>query len=57
MEYNYPKKSIWKWILLYLIIAAVAYGAVYYFFFYKKGGYNYNSQSYQNNYQVPKQLK
>ncbi len=44
MENNYGKKSIWKWILLYVIIATVVYGAVYYFFFYKKGGYNENSQ-------------
>ena len=39
MEYNYPKKSILKWIVLYVIIAAVAYGAVYYF--YKKSDYSY----------------
>lgn len=48
MENNYySKKSLWKWILLYLAIGAVAYGLIYYFFFYKKGGYNYNSQNYQ----------
>ncbi len=44
MENYYFKKSIWKWILLYIIIGAVAYGLIYYFFFYKKGGYNDNSQ-------------
>ncbi len=48
MEYNYGKKSLWKWILLYVIIGAIAYGAVYYFFFYKKG----NGHQVQN-YQVP----
>ena len=42
---DYFKKSIWKWILLYLAIAAVAYGVVYYFFFYK----NYNSYDNQRN--------
>lgn len=42
---NYNKKSIWKWILLYVVIAAIAYGAVYYFFFYNKGGYTENSQN------------
>ncbi len=44
MDYNYNKKSIWKWILLYAAVAAIAYGLVYYFFFYNKGGYNQNSQ-------------
>ena len=42
MEYNYNKKSIWKWILLYFLIGAFAYGLIYYFFFYKKGDYAYN---------------
>lgn len=42
------RKSIWKWILLYVLIGAVAYGLIYYFFFAKNGGYNYNSQNYQN---------
>ncbi len=45
----YSKKSIWKWILLYVIIGVVAYVAIYYFYFYKKGGYNYNPQNYQTN--------
>lgn len=40
---NYNKKSIWKWILLYVVIAAVTYGTIYYFF-YNKGGYSENSQ-------------
>jgi len=48
MEYNYPKKSIWKWILIYVLISAVAYGLIYYFFFYKKGEYNYDSQQNQD---------
>ncbi len=53
MEENYQKnyysrKSIWKWILLYVLIGAVAYVAVYYFLFYKKGGYIYNQQDNQN---------
>lgn len=36
MDYS-PKKSIWKWILLYVIIAVVAYGVIYYLFFMKNG--------------------
>ena len=52
MEYDnqspkkyYSKKNLWKWILLYVVIAAVAYGAIYYFFFANKGGYSYNTPS------------
>src|SRR3989344_5570965 len=44
---KYYKKSLWKWILLYMAIGAVAYGLIYYFFFYKKGGYSYVPQNYQ----------
>lgn len=52
MEY-YPKKNIWKWILLYILIGAIAYGLMYYFFF-SKNGNSYNPQSYQiqNNSQI-----
>ncbi len=54
MDYS-SKKSLWKWILLYVVIGAVAYGAVYYFFFYpstslragKNGGYSYAPQNEQ----------
>ncbi len=47
MEYNYTKKSIWKWVLLYLAIGALVYTGIY-FFFYRNGGYLYTSQNYQN---------
>jgi flagellar basal body-associated protein FliL len=50
MEYNYNKKSIWKWVLIYIVIGAVVYAGIYYFFFYNKGGYTYNSQGTKNNY-------
>lgn len=46
---NYAKNSLWKWILLYAVIGAVAYGLIYYFFFANKRGYTYNTQS--NNYE------
>lgn len=39
------KKSLWKWILLYVLIGALAYGAIYYFFFYQKGDYTYTPQN------------
>jgi len=51
MAYNYTKKSIWKWVLIYLVIAAAAYGFVYYFFFYK-GNSLYDTQNYQNQNEV-----
>jgi len=49
MEY-YSKKSIWKWILLYVLIGAAVYGLIYYFFFYRNRGYNYTSQQNQDDY-------
>lgn len=52
MEYNYNKKSIWKWVVLYIVIGVIAYGLIYYFFFYNKGGYNDNSQLQDNSSQV-----
>ncbi len=50
---NYLKKSLWKWILLYVIIGVVVYGAIYYFFFYpstwlragKNAPQNYQAQT------------
>jgi hypothetical protein len=42
---DYSKNNLWKWILLYVFIGAIAYGAVYYFFFYNKGGYTGNYQT------------
>jgi Leucine-rich repeat (LRR) protein len=54
MEENYTKKGgygkrpLWQWVLLYVIIAGVAYGVIYYFFFAKNSGYNYNSSQSQN---------
>lgn len=36
----YGKKSIWKWILIYAVAGAAAYGLVYYFFFSKNSSYS-----------------
>lgn len=36
---GYGKRPLWQWILLYVIIAAVAYGLIYYFFFANKNNY------------------
>ncbi len=35
MKYNYSKKSIWKWISIYLIAGVLVYGSVYFAFFHK----------------------
>ncbi|MCL6096729.1 MAG: hypothetical protein M1444_03590 [Patescibacteria group bacterium] len=40
----YGKRPLWQWILVYLVIAAVLYGAFYYFVLAKKGGYNQPAQ-------------
>ena len=37
---GYGKKPFWVWIIIYLVVAAVLYGAFYYLFLAKKGGYN-----------------
>lgn len=41
-SYGYGKRPLWQWIVLYVVIGAVVYGAVYYFFLAKKGGYSSN---------------
>ena len=43
--YGYGKRPLWQWVVLYLIVGAVAYGAIYYFVIAKKGGYNPNQDS------------
>jgi hypothetical protein len=42
---GYGKRPLWHWIAVYLVIAAVLYGAFYYLVLAKKGGYNYNSSN------------
>jgi plastocyanin len=39
-EKSYGKKSVWRLVLIYVIIAAAVYGLVYYFFLAKRDGYN-----------------
>lgn len=36
---------MWQWVVIYLIIGAIVYGAIYYFVLAKKGGYNYGTSS------------
>jgi len=42
---GYGKKPFWVWIIIYLVVAAVLYGAFYYLFLAKKGGYNSTSST------------
>lgn len=62
MDYNNQKsystkKNLWKWILLYVVVGVVAYGLIYYFFFAGRGGYNYNTQQYNNYEQTTPAIK
>lgn len=42
---GYGKRPMWQWVLIYLVIGVVVYGAIYYLFLAKKGGYNSNKPS------------
>lgn len=42
---SYGKRPMWQWIVIYLVIAVVLYGAFYYLFLANKGGYSNNSSS------------
>jgi len=50
---TYGKRPIWQWIVIYLIIALVAYGAIYYFVLAKKGGYSSGGNNNDTQYQTP----
>jgi hypothetical protein len=44
-EYDYGKRPLWQWILIYVVIGGVVYAGIYYFMFAKNsGGYNYGAQ-------------
>ncbi len=40
---EYGKKTLWQWILIYLVIAIILYGLIYYFVFAKKADNSTNS--------------
>lgn len=40
---GYGKRPMWQWVIFYLIIAGLLYGAGYYFFFSKNSAINYSS--------------
>lgn len=51
-QYNYKKRPLWQWVALYIMVGGIVYGIVYYFFFSHSGGYSYNAQQSQNDYQT-----
>ncbi|MBI4096915.1 MAG: hypothetical protein HY428_00675 [Candidatus Levybacteria bacterium] len=44
-KYAYGKRSLWQWIVIYLVIGGLIYAVLYYFVLGKKGGYDYNAPS------------
>lgn len=51
---GYNKRPLWQWLVIYVILGAIIYGAIYYFF-QVKSSYNYNKSSQQYNYPSPSQ--
>lgn len=44
-EEGYGKRPMWQWVVIYLVVGLVVYGAIYYFVLAKKGGYSYNNSA------------
>lgn len=42
-SYGYEKRSIWQWIAIYVVIAAIIYALIYYFFIARKSGNFYGA--------------
>lgn len=42
---GYGKRPLWQWIVMYLVIAVVVYGAIYYLFLHKQNSYSTQAQS------------
>lgn len=45
---GYGKRPLWQWIVIYVVIGGIVYGAVYYFAIAKKGGYGTTNSGNQN---------
>lgn len=50
---GYGKRPMWQWILIYVVIGAIVYGAIYYFVLAKKGSSNSYSSTSAPSYQAP----
>lgn len=42
---GYGKRPLWQWVLIYVVVGGIIYGAIYYFAIAKKGGYGANNQN------------
>ena len=51
----YSKRPLWQWLVIYVVLGAVIYGAVYYLFLNKNKGYNDNKSSTQYSSPSPSQ--
>lgn len=49
---GYGRRPLWQWIVIYIVIGGIVYGAIYYFAFAKKGGYGASGNN-QNTSQSP----
>lgn len=48
---GYGKRPLWEWVVIYVIVGAIVYGAIYYFAYAKKGStYGSNQNTSQGNY-------
>ena len=44
---GYNKRPLWQWLVIYVILGVIIYGAIYYFFLNKNNGYNDKKSSTQ----------
>lgn len=50
----YAKRPLWQWVIIYLLIGGLVYGAIYFLVLRRNGGYNYmQSQQNQNQQTAP----
>ncbi|MBI2984201.1 MAG: hypothetical protein HYY50_01075 [Candidatus Kerfeldbacteria bacterium] len=45
---GYGKRPRWQWVVIYLVIGGLVYGAIYYFAYANKGGYQSSGNANQN---------
>lgn len=45
---GYGKRPLWQWVVIYVVIGGIVYGAIYYFAIAKKGGYGATNSGSQN---------
>lgn len=53
---GYNKRPLWQWIVIYLILGVIIYGAIYYFFLKNNSNYNYDKSSTQYSSPTPQAM-